>query len=154
MAAAAVNDNGNGQGVAAVAFGEHPDDAEIAAIDDGVIGADTRADYNRKMTAMRRVCAEFETLLERAQERKESMVSIDEKIAAVDDERNRKEDKLKELERQLVELLVEQQKKLLEVLSAFNSTLKKNKKKHGARRKKAIARANAAAAKGEGRKLC
>ena len=97
----------------------------------------------------RRLDQEFEKLLERAQERKESMVAVDEKIRAVDDERNRKEDALKELERQLVELLVEQQKKLLEVLSAFNSTLKKNKKKHGARRKKAIQRADAAAAKEE-----
>ena len=47
MADVAVNGNGNGQAVAAVAFGAHPDDDEIAEIDDAVIGADTHADYNR-----------------------------------------------------------------------------------------------------------
>ena len=52
MAAAADDGNGNGAGADDVAFGAHADDAEIKAIDDGVIGADTRADYNRKMTAM------------------------------------------------------------------------------------------------------
>ena len=36
MADVAVNGNGNGQAVAAVAFGAHPDDDEIAEIDDAV----------------------------------------------------------------------------------------------------------------------
>ena len=36
MADVAVNGNGNGQAVSAVAFGAHPDDDEIAEIDDAV----------------------------------------------------------------------------------------------------------------------
>lgn len=58
MADVAVNGNGNGQAVAAVAFGAHPDDDEIAEIDDAVIGADTHADYNRTMAAMEEYFAE------------------------------------------------------------------------------------------------
>jgi len=58
MADVAVNGNGNGQAVAAVAFGAHPDDDEIAEIDDSVISTGVRADYNRRMAAMEEYFAE------------------------------------------------------------------------------------------------
>ena len=37
---------------AAIAIGDHPDDAEIAATDSAILSPATRADYTRRMTAM------------------------------------------------------------------------------------------------------
>ena len=49
-------DGGNGGEIpaaaAAIAIGDHPDDAEIAATDSAILSPATRADYTRRMTAM------------------------------------------------------------------------------------------------------
>jgi hypothetical protein len=46
------NDDENPAAAAAIAIGDHPDDAEIAATDNAILSATTRADYNRRMTTM------------------------------------------------------------------------------------------------------
>ena len=57
------------------------------------------------------------------------MARVEKKLQQIDDARQDKEDEMKELERNLVQLLVEQQKKLLAVLQTSKTNTRKNSQK-------------------------
>mmetsp|Transcript_23629 Transcript_23629/g.30732 ORF Transcript_23629/g.30732 Transcript_23629/m.30732 type:complete len:88 (+) Transcript_23629:2-265(+) len=59
---------------------------------------------------------DHDTLLSGIEKQRESLSELDNEIATLSDEREAKEDEIKLLERELVELLVTQQKKLLAIL--------------------------------------
>lgn len=65
----------------------------------------------------RRLDQEFETLLEGIEEKRTQLSGVDEKLEELNDQRQGKEDEMKDLERKLVEVMVEQQKKLLKTLT-------------------------------------
>ena len=60
---------------------------------------------------------EFEALLEGIEEKRTQLSGVDEKLLELNDQRQSKEDDMKDLERNLVEVMVEQQKKLLKTLT-------------------------------------
>ena len=74
----------------------------------------------------RRLDEEFETLLEGIEEKRTQLSGVDEKLLELNDARQMKEDEMKDLERNLVEVMVEQQKKLLKILTAARVTSKKS----------------------------
>jgi len=61
---------------------------------------------------------ELEHVLEKAEMKRDGLAKIEEKISQIGDEANENENELKRLESQLVEILIEQQKKLLGILVA------------------------------------
>merc|ERR1711907_679312 len=69
----------------------------------------------------RRLDEEFETLLEGIEEKRTQLTGVDDKLLELNDQRQSKEDEMKDLERNLVEVMVEQQKKLLKTLTEVNA---------------------------------
>lgn len=65
----------------------------------------------------RRLDEEFEQLLDSIENKREELAAVDAKIKELMDNKEDAEDRMKGLERMLVEVLVEQQKKLLSILS-------------------------------------
>jgi chromosome segregation ATPase len=65
----------------------------------------------------RRLDEEFEALLENMEQKREELQSVDDKLKELMMQKEESEDKMKQLERTLVEVLVEQQKKLLSILA-------------------------------------
>ena len=65
----------------------------------------------------KRLDEEYEVLLEAVHTKRDQISDVDSKITACNDRRQEKEDSMKALERQLVEILVEQQKRLLSILT-------------------------------------
>ncbi|GMH51794.1 hypothetical protein TL16_g01087 [Triparma laevis f. inornata] len=65
----------------------------------------------------RRLDEEFEQLLDNIENKREELSSVDAKLKEIMDGKEEAEDRMKGLERMLVEVLVEQQKKLLSILS-------------------------------------
>lgn len=65
----------------------------------------------------KRLDEEYEVLLEAVHTKRDQISDVDSKITACNDRRQEKEDAMKALERQLVEILVEQQKRLLSILT-------------------------------------
>merc|ERR1711918_191608 len=65
----------------------------------------------------KRLDDEYEALLEAIESKRTAVSALDVSMGKLIDERQEKEDQMKALERQLVELIVEQQKKLLAILT-------------------------------------
>ena len=65
----------------------------------------------------RRLDEEFEQLLDNIENKREELSQVDTKLKEIMDNKEEAEDRMKGLERMLVEVLVEQQKKLLSILS-------------------------------------
>lgn len=66
------------------------------------------------------------------QAKRKALVAVDGKLGALAESRAVKDEEMKGLERTLVQVLVEQQKKLLSLLSEVNSlSVRLMKKKHG-----------------------
>ncbi|CAN0355186.1 unnamed protein product [Hapterophycus canaliculatus] len=65
----------------------------------------------------RRLDEELEGLLEAMEAKRKSLVALDTKLNNLAESRSVKDDEMKGLERTLVQVLVEQQKKLLSLLS-------------------------------------
>lgn len=82
---------------------------QVSAIQDGRVNV---AHAKKK----RRLDQEFETLLEKASEKKDHLSRVSSRLQEIDEAIKDKEDEMKDLERHLVELLVDQQKRLLSVL--------------------------------------
>lgn len=83
--------------------------SKVSAIQDGRINI---AHAKKK----RRLDQEFERMLSRTQDKRDHLKRIESKLQEIDDKRQEKEDQMKELERNLVALLVEQQKRLLSII--------------------------------------
>jgi len=83
--------------------------SKVSAIQDGQINV-THAKRKRRLDQ------EFEHLLDRAQHRKTALEAVGTKIANIDEQVQVKEGQLKDLEAELVQILVEQQKKLIALL--------------------------------------
>ena len=83
--------------------------SKVSAIQDGRINI---AHAKKK----RRLDQEFERMLSRTQDKRDHLKRIESKLQEIDDKRQEKEDAMKELERNLVALLVEQQKRLLSII--------------------------------------
>jgi chromosome segregation ATPase len=83
--------------------------SKVSAIQDGRINI---AHAKKK----RRLDQEFERMLSRTQDKRDHLQRIESKLQELDDKRQEKEDQMKELERNLVALLVEQQKRLLSII--------------------------------------
>ena len=66
----------------------------------------------------RRLDEEFEALLEGMEQKREELSGVDEKLKELMMNKEEAEDRMKQLERTLVEVLVEQQKKLLTILAS------------------------------------
>ncbi|CAM9289750.1 unnamed protein product [Phaeothamnion confervicola] len=117
-----------------------------------IIGPDGRvsAAHQRKR---RRLEEELEAFLAALDRKKADAAALDDRLRAVEDARHEREDEMKELERSLVEVLVEQQKKLLAALAddhvenqtAFDQVRDARKRWHGSA---AIAAATVAAGGG------
>merc|ERR1712054_195425 len=75
----------------------------------------------------RRLDEEFESLLEGIEEKRTQLSGVDEKLLELNDQRQSKEDDMKDLERNLVEVMVEQQKKLLKTLTQARAGKQKQK---------------------------
>jgi predicted nucleic acid-binding Zn-ribbon protein len=84
--------------------------SKISAIQDGRINV---AHARKK----RNLDHEFEDVFEKASERRSKLAAVEDRLKALEDERNGKEEHLKELESTLVKILVDQQTKLLAVLA-------------------------------------
>ncbi|CAN0387650.1 unnamed protein product [Ectocarpus sp. 8 AP-2014] len=65
----------------------------------------------------RRLDEELEGLLEAMEAKRKALVAVDGKLGGLAESRAEKEEEMKGLERTLVQVLVEQQKKLLSLLS-------------------------------------
>ncbi len=83
--------------------------SKVSAIQDGKINV-------QHAKRKRRLDQDFEHLLERAQQRKEQLEQIQNKVHSLEEQALRKEGALKDLEQTLVGILVEQQKKLIALL--------------------------------------
>ncbi|CAN0265335.1 unnamed protein product [Ectocarpus sp. 12 AP-2014] len=68
----------------------------------------------------RRLDEELEGLLEAMEVKRKALVAVDGKLGGLAESRAEKEEEMKGLERTLVQVLVEQQKKLLSLLSEVN----------------------------------
>jgi hypothetical protein len=66
----------------------------------------------------KRLDDEYERTLEELELKRTTLARLDERLRDLSDERTEKEDSMKALERQLVELLVQQQKRLLAILTS------------------------------------
>jgi hypothetical protein len=86
------------------------DHSQQSAISDGRINVA----YARKK---KRLDEEYEVLLEAIDQKRRAVEDMDKKLEEAHDRERTKEDALKQLERQLVEVLVEQQKRLLKILT-------------------------------------
>ena len=93
--------------------------SKVSAIQDGRINI---AHAKKK----RRLDQEFERMLSRTQDKRDHLQRIESKLQELDDKRQEKEDQMKELERNLVALLVEQQKRLLSIIRTDPKIGKKN----------------------------
>ncbi len=93
--------------------------SKVSAIQDGRINI---AHAKKK----RRLDQEFERMLSRTQDKRDHLKRIESKLQELDDKRQEKEDQMKELERNLVALLVEQQKRLLSIIRTDPKIGKKN----------------------------
>jgi len=116
---------------------------QVSAIQDGRVNV---AHAKKK----RRLDQEFETLLEKASEKKDHLSRVSSRLQEIDEAIKDKEDEMKDLERHLVELLVDQQKRLLSVLKDSagdkgkgNNANAKKGKNHGGKVPKLNLRANA-----------
>merc|ERR1712046_62620 len=83
----------------------------------------------------KRLDDEYEALLEAIESKRSAVSALDVSMGKLVDERQEKEDQMKALERQLVELLVEQQKKLLAILTAASNSTTGAKARRKARQK-------------------
>ena len=99
--------------------------SKVSAIQDGKINI---AHAKKK----RRLDQEFERMLARAQEKRDHLVAIEQKLKQIDESRQEKEDEMKELERNLVALLVEQQKRLLAIIRTDPKVEKRKQHHEGA----------------------
>jgi uncharacterized protein (DUF3084 family) len=95
--------------------------SKVSAIQDGRINI---AHAKKK----RRLDQEFERMLSRTQDKRDHLKRIESKLQEIDDKRQEKEDQMKELERNLVALLVEQQKRLLSIIRTDPKIAKKQQK--------------------------
>ena len=66
----------------------------------------------------------FEVTLKKMTEKRKGLSQFEEKLLEIDEKKEQKEDQLKQLETDLVSLLVQQQKKMLDVLSSIGSGAK------------------------------
>merc|ERR1712046_182938 len=69
-------------------------------------------------TKKKRLDSELDSLMEGLEEKRSRLHGVDAKLHELADQRQEKEDDMKDLERNLVEVMVEQQKKLLKTLTA------------------------------------
>ena len=106
------------------------DHSQQSAISDGRINVA----YARKK---KRLDEEYEVLLEAIDQKRRSVEDMDKKLEDCHDRERTKEDALKQLERQLVEVLVEQQKRLLKILTDAGTANAKYQKEKEANQNRA-----------------
>ena len=90
--------------------------------------------YARKK---KRLDEEYEVLLEAVDQKRRAVEDLDRKLDDCHDRERTKEDALKKLERELVEVLVEQQKRLLKILTDAGTSNARYQKAKEANQKRA-----------------
>ena len=105
-------------------------DGSLRTMEDGLKDLEEQINFHSKTSTIqggrvnvsharkkRRLDEEFEQLLDNIEQKREEISQVDKKLKELMENKEDCEDKMKKLERTLVEVLVEQQKKLLTILS-------------------------------------